>query len=137
MKTFFKLSMIVFVALFCVFSCTKPPEVLSDVNYDLIVNYPSSASPGSPTTVSLSFLGKPNFPATIRWYADQFAFPQSLKKHDVVNSEEEVDYIFTFPYLSEGDYYYIRCSVTMPETNNTSRQSVNTMEKTVRILSMK
>lgn len=136
MKTILKFTFIVCVALMGFTSCTKTPPLIEGPDYDLIVNYPAAASPGTATTVNLSLFGKTYFPATITWFADDYSFPQSIRKSGIINSEEEANYTFYFPHLPNGTYYYIRCSIVMPEGSNTDKTG-NIIEKTVRILCMR
>jgi hypothetical protein len=136
MKTILKFTFIVCVALLGFSSCTKTGPPIVGTGYDLTLNYPAAASPGTPTTVNLSLAGQTNFPATITWFADDYSFPQSIRKSGIINSEEEAIYTFSFPHLPDGNYYYIRCSVVMPEGSNTDKTG-NIIEKTVRILCMR
>ncbi len=128
MKTLVNLALVVCINMPLFISCTKViPESTED--YDLLLSYLSISSPGSLTAVSATVNSHFAYPALVKWYADDYPFPQSLQEQDILNRPADASYLFSFPLLPDKAYYYIRCSVSMEDGM--------ILEKTARIETMR
>jgi hypothetical protein len=128
MRTLINFALVVSLNMPLFISCTKTIPVTTE-EYDLLLSYLSASSPGSLTTVIATIDGHFGYPALVKWYADDYPFPQSLREQDILNHPADAAYLFSFPFLPDKACYYIRCSVSMEDGV--------ILEKTARIETMR
>lgn len=128
MKTLVHLALVVCLNMTLFISCTKVITE-STADYDLFLSFLSASSPGALTTVIATINGNFAYPALVKWYADDYPFPQSLQEQDIINRPADAAYVFVFPLLPDKASYYIRCSVSMEDGV--------ILEKTARIETMR
>ena len=98
---------------FSFFSCERNPvpECLycDDPNhYELILSAPEMAFVGDPVSILIVFYGNKK-PTLLKWYTDDFPYPQSLRKVDRLASASDAGFRFIIPPLTRGgSKYYVR-----------------------------
>lgn len=80
----------------------------------LILSYPKTSYPSAQVLVTIDYLEMGSeHAAIVRWSADDYPYPQQLKKTETITSSNHGSYSFTFPSIKPDSYYYIKCNVQL------------------------
>lgn len=93
-----------------------------DTAIQLMLRYPYAANRGASVTI-VAILNRPNTGSlSVKWYSDDYPFPQTLRRIDTLLSETKTIYQFTFPTINGS--YFVRCVISMSDGFTAAEETI-------------
>ncbi|MEO5581889.1 MAG: hypothetical protein ABIR66_04310 [Saprospiraceae bacterium] len=135
MKTIFNFIFSVLLMGSLFIGCTPEPKTnytgtgtIQSAKEKLILNYPSISYPGANVLITIQYLEmEGDHYADVKWLADDYPRPEGVKKTETLTPTSVPSYMFTFPNISPGSSYYIRCAV-IPHNGSTPVEKIVTIQ---------